>query len=179
MRIKTNYLVSKFILLTFIPLIIPILLFLSVYLFKIIQFDSFLEIIITSFAVIIALYTFFANQKDLHNNKIIEQIFLMDGLIAELNSVQGNIEWYEKEINSDAFLKLNHPINKIHIENYLSRLNGRFFNKMGFSIISNIGDKIYQLNSHVSESRGLYLNFTEKNVPLQKRFNKKYCLLII
>lgn len=179
MRIRTNYLVSKFILRTFIPLIIPLCYLLLVYIFNIISLSDFLEITITSFAIIFAIYTFLANQRDMHNNKVDEQIYLIEGLLAELSFIQENINWYKKDIEDNVFLKLDHQINRIYIENYLARLNGKFFNKIGFANISNINDKITQLNSRVSEGRELYLIFQEKNIPPQKRFNREYCLKII
>ena len=77
MKAKNNYLISRFILKTF-PLIALLSYFLFVYKFKLFSLSNFLELAISSFAIVLSLYTFFANQRDLHNHKI-EEILKSSG----------------------------------------------------------------------------------------------------
>src|SRR4030067_3211694 len=88
----------------------------------------FLNALLTFFTITTALLVYFKGQRNSHNDKIEEQANIMDGVVSELDFIEGNINWYKEEMNKDSFLKLDHSINKIHVENYLSRLKGSFFN---------------------------------------------------
>ncbi len=91
-----------------------------------------------------ALFVYFNNQRDSHNHKIIEQINLIEGLLSELNFIQeDSINWRRMR---DIHLKLDSPITKIHIENYISKINSWFFNKIGFWNINRINEQISQLD---------------------------------
>ncbi len=174
MRIKTNYYLTKYLLFSFIALILsttisPVFYKFLNYILINFQPGDISQFIISSFAILIAFYTFFANQRHNHNDKINEQIYLIEGLFSELDIISSNISWYKKEIENNLPKKLDHPINKVHMENFLTRINGKFFNKEGFKTISNINDKINQLNTQVSEVR------SNKNFKL----DQGYCSGII
>jgi hypothetical protein len=114
----------------------------------------------------LALLIFFKNQRDVHNKQVREQIKIINGMLGELDVLQGdkqevygggttigNINWYKEAIEQNKIKKLNHKINLIHMESYLINFDGELCETLNvrklIRTLSNINDKIAQLNSYV------------------------------
>lgn len=198
MKTRTHFKISKFFLVTS-PLSVPLLCLILVYPLRI-SWDTSLEIAAIIFPAILAFFVHFSNQRNIHNAKLSKQNGLVNGLIAELDVLDGdkqdifggtnligNINWYQQQIYRDSWTSLDHEINPISLGNYISNWNEGLYLKENFGKIvrtlSNINDKISQLNNRISENRTKYINSSDKKrIQILSEFHnssKSSCLDVI
>ncbi len=174
MRIRENLLISKVCFFAFMFLLIII--FTSV-------FSEYIKSILSSILTILTIFIsttaafviYFGNQRDTHNGKVNEQIKIIEGLLAELDVlerdnqeiyggevIKGNISWYKEIIDNTEKNYLNildHKINSIHIETYIAKLDSNLCSRLEIRKLirhlSNVNDKISQLNYYVFEKKKL------------------------
>ena len=125
-------------------------------------------IILGIFALILALITFCNEISKRHDEKVDNQIALLDSLLAELETIssdkseiyggddsKGNLQWYLENINSKNENKLDHDINSISYSSYITKLNKNILNLLNFKklvrTLSYINDKIMQINTHTKK----------------------------
>ena len=126
-------------------------------------------------ASLIAIYIYYSEKYSQYKKDKREQVKLVNGLLAELNIIssdssetyfgctKGNLEWYNEEIGNDVPKKLDHDINKLSFQEYITRLDSNICRNINFEklvrSLSYLNDKIAEINHHTNRLK----NMTNKN----------------
>ncbi len=129
------------------------------------------------------------------NKRIQGQIKIIDSLLAELevisslrndyycygNPPKGNLDWYLEKIREERgytnkeekrpINELDHEINKISFQNYITKLDASIFKKLNIKrlvrTISYVNDKILQINSKINCKETWIKDMKEKERHLE------------
>lgn len=135
--------------------------------------------IISIFAALFSAYVFYNLEKEDRSKKdIVEQLKIIEGLIAELeilsstesvsyfNPTEGNLNWYKKELEKETPKNLDHSINSLNFNNYITSLDKNICQNIDFlklvRSLSYMNDKISQINTSVIEINKANKNYTLK-----------------
>lgn len=129
---------------------------------------SLLSILVAS---LIAIYIYYSEKYSQYKGSKREQIKLIDSILAELKIIssdsfetyfgctKGNLEWYREEIENNVPKKLDHDINKLSFQEYITRLDSNICRYINFEklvrSLSYLNDKITQINSHTNELKNM------------------------
>ena len=100
-------------------------------------------------AMVIASFIYFRESEEGKKLEEKEQIKLIDSLLAELTIIssglfdtyfdddktRGNLEWYECEIKNNNYSALDHKVNKLSFQQYITKLDSNICKKIEFQLI--------------------------------------------
>ena len=125
-------------------------------------------IIIGTITIIIAIIALCVELRKSFERKVENQIKLIDSLLADLENIssdysevyggeptKGNLQWYKEQILLKNEMSLDHEINKISYDSYITQFEGYLLTKIKFKklvrTLSYINDKIREINHHTKE----------------------------
>ena len=125
-------------------------------------------IIIGTITIIIAIIALCVELRKSIERKVENQIKLIDSLLADLENIssdysevyggeptKGNLQWYKEQILLKNEMSLDHEINKISYDSYITQFEGYLLTKIKFKklvrTLSYINDKIREINHHTKE----------------------------
>ena len=131
------------------------------------------------FAIGIAWFIYSRESKERKKLEEKEQIKLIDSILAELDIISsdsskiyfidsegkhtttiGNMNWYGETIFKIYHKKLDHKINKLSFQQYITKLDSNICKKIEFPelirSLSYLNDKIEEINLHTNELKKIY-----------------------
>jgi len=157
----------------------------------------FFNLSISFISISSVLFAYFGQQREIHHSKIQKQIGLIEGLIAELDVLDGdnqeifggtpligNLNWYQQQICADTWFTLDHKVNSVSIDSIIAGWDSSLYSKANFGKIirtlSNINDKLSQLNYYIFEMRNQWININKKGeITINSQFPKSSCLGLV
>ncbi len=150
--------------------------------------------IIGIITIVIALITLCVELKKNFERKVANQIKLIDSLLADLENIssdysevyggeptKGNLQWYKEQILLKNEMSLDHEINKISYDSYITEFESSILTKINFKklvrTLSYINDKIREINYHTEELQKIKIEdlreaLENKDINNKDEFNK-------